>query len=107
WEVRVGLPVPPDHLDLWINSLRNDFAGQLTTHIRIEGVDALSDLVRVLRHRLPPFLGKAFGGSTGLVDVVIARRSHDQALLPNGDNRNAKLNSTGAAHRTAARAAHD
>ena len=25
--------------------------------------------VQVLRHRLPPFLGEAFGGSTGLVDV--------------------------------------
>src|SRR5436190_2894850 len=52
WEVRVCLPARPEHLDLRINSLRNDFAGQLSTHIRIEGVDALSDLVRVLRHRL-------------------------------------------------------
>jgi hypothetical protein len=51
WEVRVRLPVQPEHLDLRINSLRNDFAGQLTTHIRIEGVDALSDRVSVLRYR--------------------------------------------------------
>src|SRR6266480_619465 len=55
---------------------------------------------------LCPLLGKGFGGCAGLVDVVIARSSHDQALFPNGDNRNAKLNSTGAAHRTGARTDH-
>src|SRR4029077_12027300 len=32
-------------------------------------VESPCDLHVLLRHRLPPFLGKAFGGSTGLVDV--------------------------------------
>jgi hypothetical protein len=27
----------------------------------------------LLRHRLPPFLGEKFGGSTGLIDVGIDR----------------------------------
>src|SRR5207248_10250965 len=51
WEVRVRLSVPPEQLDLWSKSFRIGFAGQLTAHERIEGVDALADRVSVLRHR--------------------------------------------------------
>ena len=66
WEVRVRLPVPPEQLDLRIKSVRIGCAGQLTAHERIEGVSPQSDRVQVLRHRLAPLLGEAFGGSKGL-----------------------------------------
>src|SRR6516164_4617973 len=49
-EVRVGLPVPPDHLDLRIKSFRQGFVGQLLVDERNDGVNAPSDRVRVLRH---------------------------------------------------------
>src|SRR5437899_3948722 len=35
-----------------------------------------------LRHRLPPFLGKPFGGSTGLVDVLVRRSPSNAAPDP-------------------------
>ena len=42
------------------------------------GVDRAHE-VQVLRHRLPQFLGEAFGGSTGLVDVLADVKTRDQA----------------------------
>src|SRR5438874_9970927 len=45
-------------------------------------------------------LGKAFGGSTGLVDVGIHRYSHDQALHPYGDECVPVSNVTAAASKT-------
>src|SRR5205823_5276531 len=54
----------------------------------------------LLRHHLPPFLGEAFGSSTGLVDVGIHRYPHDQALLPNGDECVPVSNVTAAASKT-------
>ena len=47
--------------------------------------------VQVLRHRLPPFLCEAFGGSTGLVDVGVHRLPHDHAVRQHGDTREAHL----------------
>ena len=38
--------------------------------------------VQVRRHRLPPFLGKAFGGRTGLVYVAIVRALNGHATYP-------------------------
>src|ERR1700730_10798229 len=46
-----------------------------------------------------PFLGKAFGGSTGLVDVV-GRKARDQASHPDEDPSLALSKVTGAASRT-------
>jgi hypothetical protein len=37
------------------------------------------------RHRLRLFLGEAFGGSSALVDIVVARPSNDQAVNPHMD----------------------
>ena len=92
--VGVGLPVRPDHLDLRIKSCRKGFAGQLPAHERIAGVNALSDRVRVLRHRLPPLLGEPFGGCAGLVDVEVIRTPLDQPIYPRDDGCAADLNPT-------------
>jgi hypothetical protein len=47
-------------------SVRNGSGGDGGEHL----VHALPRGFHVLlRHRLPPFLGEAFGGSTGLVDL--------------------------------------
>src|SRR5205814_2353374 len=56
----------------------------------------------LLGHRLPPFLGEAFGGSTGLVDVAIAGRSHDNVLRPYEDACLAQPNPARASGRTGA-----
>ena len=50
------------------------------------GVDRAHE-VQVLRHRLPPFLGKAFGGKTGLVDVAVRSHTLDQAVDEDRDVR--------------------
>src|SRR3984893_6858897 len=56
----------------------------------------------LLRHRLPPFLGEAFSGSTGLVDVGVVRCPHDQTIRPYGDERETVAHATApAANRTA------
>src|ERR1017187_2713561 len=43
--------------------------------------------VQVLRHRLPPFLGEAFSGSAGLVDVAVRSHALDQTVDEDRDVR--------------------
>src|SRR5450631_2807455 len=64
-------------------------------HIRVDRAQE----VQLLRHRLPPFLGEAFGGSTGLVDLG-GRKARDQASHPDEDPSLALSKVTGAASRT-------
>src|SRR5271167_126654 len=59
---------------------------------------ALNQSHVLLRHRLPPFLGNAFGGSTGLVDLG-GRKACDQASHPDDDPSLALSKVTGAASR--------
>ena len=40
------------------------------------------DLNVLLRHRLPPFLGESFGGSTGLVGIEVEREPHEPGICP-------------------------
>ena len=54
-----------------------------------------------------PFLGEAFGGGTGLVDVGVVRDPRDHALDPYCDRCVAPLNVTRAANRTGVLADHD
>src|SRR2546430_1822727 len=46
---------------------------------------ARSTVTVIPRHRLPPSLGKAFGGSTGLVDVGAGNHARDDAVHPHVD----------------------
>ncbi len=55
--------------------------GGLEVASRPGGVDRAYEL-QVLRHRLPPFLGEAFGGSTAFVDVCIRRDPRDLLVCP-------------------------
>ena len=71
--------------------------------VEISGVVSLEhlshDLHVLLRHRLPPFLREAFGGSTGLVDVG-GRKASDRASHPEVDPSLALSNMAGAANQT-------
>src|SRR6266487_2312999 len=87
-------------LDLWVRPL--DRAIVAAFPVRVDRAHE----VQVRRHGLAPFGGEPFGGCAGGVDVSRGRGPHDQALLPNGDNRVAFLNAAGAAHQTAAGAFH-
>src|SRR5205823_457 len=68
-------------------------------------IAALNDVVyrahevQVRGHRLSPFLGEAFGGGTGLVDLG-DRKTCDQAVYPDEDPSLALSKVTGAASRT-------
>src|SRR5213080_1085151 len=65
-----------------------------------EHASARSGRLHVLvPHRLPPFLGEAFGGNTGLVEFV-GRKSRDQASHPDVDPPLALSNVTCAANQT-------
>ena len=57
--------------------------------------------VQVLRHRLPPFLSEAFGGSTGLIEIDVAHVLLDHAVGPNRDDPVTKSDLPAAANRTA------
>jgi hypothetical protein len=50
----------------------------------------------LLRHRLPPFLDEALGGSTGLVDIEIVGALSGDAIHPLADLRVAPLDPAGA-----------
>src|ERR1700726_2001699 len=55
---------------------------------RTKGLEGVShDLHVLLRHRLPPFLGEAFSGSTGLVDVAVRRLGHRRMSIPRAGRR--------------------
>src|SRR5271166_1435787 len=74
----------------------------------VEGVPNPFGVLHVrLRHRLPAFLGEAFGGSTGLVDVGAGREAFDEPASPNGHGRGAKLNERAAASWPTTRELHD
>src|ERR1700730_5744065 len=49
----------------------------------MEGVGVMSNRVRVLRHRLPPFLCEAFGGTTSLLAVRVVCLPLVQSFPPN------------------------
>src|SRR6516225_9915329 len=55
----------------------------------------------LLRHRLPPFPGEAFGGSAGLVDVQERSRPLDESVGPDHHTCVAELDPPGAADGTA------
>ena len=76
-------------------------AGEIALDVpRVDRRDrALNQSHVLLRHRLPPFLREAFGGSTGLVDVG-DRKACDQASYPDEDPSLALSKVTGAASRT-------
>ena len=62
---------------------RGQFVGQLVrSRARVDGSVAAFPDLHVLRHRLPTFLGEAFGGSTSLINVGVDDDSDDQALRP-------------------------
>src|SRR6202022_843070 len=64
----------------------------------VEGIYPSLDHLHVLpRHRLPPFLSEAFGGSTGLVDVEVARHPYNLAVCPEQDPSPSLFNSSVAA----------
>src|SRR5260370_30227334 len=68
-----------------------------------ERLVALAHAPRVrVGHRLPPRLGEAFGGSTGLVDVVVRRDPLDHATHPYADHSLAPMNVTTSSSRMAA-----
>jgi hypothetical protein len=52
--------------------------------IAVEHLDIATHALHVLRHRLTPFLGEPFSGSTTLVEVVIDSDTHDQPINPLG-----------------------
>ena len=81
WGVGVGLPVAPENLDLRIKSFRPGFVGQLPAHEHIEGVNALSDGIYVLRHRLP----RHPDGGKRRVRLLVAVQSHDLAVADRHD----------------------
>src|SRR6476619_6774869 len=56
----------------------------------------------LLPHRLPPFLDKAFGASTGLVDVAIVGDPRSHAVRPHREACVAQLDVTGAARQAPA-----
>ena len=61
--------------DLWVS--------EVAEHLLIvleRRKPAMHDLHVLPRHHLPPFPGKAFGGSTGLADVGVGRQSHEEAI---------------------------
>jgi hypothetical protein len=60
----------------------------------------------LLRHRLPPLLGEAFGGGAGLVDVRSERHPDDQAIRPLGEASGALSNLAAAANWTASHEEH-
>src|SRR6185312_2756672 len=66
--------------DIWIEVSSDRIP--ITAPPRI--VKGAHDLHVLLRHRLPPFLGEAFGGSTRLVDVGfgVVGETGDQVLDP-------------------------
>ncbi len=86
-------PVGDDELDLGVRPSRR----AVVTALPI-GEDR-AHKVQVLRHRLPPFLGEAFGGSTGLVDVG-GRKASDRASHTEVDPSLALSNTTGATNQT-------
>jgi hypothetical protein len=64
--------------------LRDSHDGEIARDVpRVDRRDrALNQSHALLRHRLPPLLGEAFGGSTSLVDVgVVVNRTR----RPSGD----------------------
>src|SRR5206468_2467007 len=66
----------------------------------VEGIyHPLGDFHVRLRHRLTPLLGKPFGGSTGLIDVAVAGRSHNHVLRPHEDPCLSQPNVAGASSR--------
>src|ERR1700724_2311290 len=65
-----------DVLDLRVNYLDREL---LTRERPVEAANALPSL---RRHLLPPFLGEAFGGSAGRVDVEVDRDTRDHLLPP-------------------------
>ena len=65
------------------------------------------DLQVLVRQRLLPFPGKAFGGSTGLIDVGVGEDLHHKALRPRYDPRFLLLNGADGAEGTTALVDHD
>jgi hypothetical protein len=77
--IRCVVHALPHHVG--IEQLRD----KLWRQARRSAIQLLQHLFRglhVLRHRLPPLLGEAFGGSTGLIDVGVAGYPNDLALRP-------------------------
>src|SRR5262245_43090133 len=60
-----------------------------------------SSVTVILRHRLPPLLGKPFGGCAGLVYVGVGRDSHEQAVEREADACKTASNLAAATNRTA------
>src|SRR2546423_7211786 len=92
-----------DPFDIRVAGLREQLGQSREQHSLVldfsSGEDTFDELYVLLRHRLAPFLGEAFGGSTGLVDVG-DRKTRDQASHPEEDPSLALSKATGAANQT-------